>query len=72
MTISTTVPSFYTLDDYVPHVVAGVGWTGGWGGVSVVAGYDAVWEEFAVKARVDVKATEALVALRDGRLGGQG
>ena len=46
----------YTLDDYVPHVVGGVGWTGGWGGVSVVAGYDAVWEEGAVKGRVDFNA----------------
>ena len=27
---------------------------------SVVGAYDAVWEEFAVKARLDVKATEAL------------
>jgi hypothetical protein len=34
----------YALDDYVPHVVGGIGWTGGWGGVSVVAGYDAVWK----------------------------
>ena len=45
--------AFYTLDDYVPNVVAGLGWTGGWGGVSVVGGYDAVWEQFAVKARLD-------------------
>jgi hypothetical protein len=50
----------FELDDYVPHVVAGVGYAGGWGGVHVVAGYDAVWEEFAVKAKLDVKATEAL------------
>jgi hypothetical protein len=52
----------YTLDDYVPHVVAGVGYTGGWGGVKVVGAYDAVWEEFAVKARLDVKATETISA----------
>ena len=50
----------YTLDSYIPHVVAGVGYTGGWGGVSVVGGYDLVWEEWAVKARLDVKASEAL------------
>ena len=53
-------PVFYTSDDYIPNVVAGLGWTGGWGGVSVVGAYDAVWEEFAVKGRLDVKATEAL------------
>ena len=41
-------------------MVGGVGWTGGWGGVSVVAGYDAVWEEGAVKGRVDFNANDAL------------
>jgi hypothetical protein len=50
----------YTLDDYVPHVTGGIGWTGGWGGVSVVAGYDAVWEEGAVKGRIDFNASDAL------------
>jgi len=51
---------FYTLDDYVPHVVGGIGWTGGWGGVSLVAGYDAVWGEGAVKGRIDFNASDAL------------
>ncbi len=50
----------YTLDDYVPHVVAGVGYTGGWGSIKAVGAYDAVWEEWAAKVRLDVKATEAL------------
>ena len=50
----------YTLDSYVPHVVVGLGWTGGWGGITAVAGYDAVFEQFAGKARLDVKATETL------------
>ena len=50
----------YTIDLYIPHVVAGVGYTGGWGGVSVVGGYDLVYEEFAVKARLDVKASETV------------
>jgi Porin subfamily len=53
---------FYTLDDYIPNVVAGVGWTGGWGGVSVVGAYDAVWENFAVKGRLDMKFGEAFSA----------
>ncbi len=52
----------YTLDDYVPHVVAGVGYTGGWGSIKVVGAYDAVWEEFAVKARLDVNPTETITA----------
>jgi hypothetical protein len=50
----------YTLDDYVPHVVGGVGYTGGWGGVSLVAGYDAVHENGAIKGRIDFNATDAL------------
>jgi hypothetical protein len=50
----------YTLDSYVPHVVGGVGYTGGWGGVSVVAGYDANWEEGAIKGRVDFNANDAI------------
>ncbi len=50
----------YTIDSYVPHVVGGVGYTGGWGGVSAVVGYDSVWEEWAVKGRVDFNATDAL------------
>ncbi len=53
-------PDIYTLDDWVPHVVAGVGYTGGWGGIRLVGAYDAVWEQFAVKAKLDIKATEAL------------
>ena len=50
----------YTLDSYVPHVVVGLGWTGGWGGITAVAGYDAVFEQFAGKARLDFKVTETL------------
>lgn len=53
-------PDFYALDSYVPHVVAGVGWQGAWGGASLVAGYDAVWEQGAVKARVDFYPTDRL------------
>ena len=50
----------YTLDSYTPHVVAGVGWQGAWGGIGVVAGYDAVWEQGAVKARIDFYPTDRL------------
>jgi hypothetical protein len=50
----------YTLDSYMPHVAGGIGYTGGWGSVRVVAGYDSVWEQFAVKGKLDIKATEAL------------
>ncbi|NGO53479.1 porin [Allomesorhizobium camelthorni] len=51
----------FTLDSYVPHVVGGVAWTQGWGGISAVAGYDANWSEWAGKVRLDVNATEQLV-----------
>ena len=50
----------FGINDFVPHVVGGVAWTQGWGGVSVVAGYDSVLEEGAVKGRIDVNATEQL------------
>ncbi|MES0138932.1 porin [Mesorhizobium sp. M0016] len=52
--------NLHTLDSYVPHVVGGVAWTQGWGGISAVAGYDANWEEWAGKVRLDVNATEQL------------
>jgi hypothetical protein len=50
----------FTIDSYVPHVVGGAGYTAGWGGVSAVAGYDSVVEEFAVKGRVDFNASDAI------------
>jgi len=50
----------YAIDSYIPHMVGGLGYTGGWGGVSAVVGYDSVWEEFAVKGRVDFNAMEGL------------
>jgi len=53
-------PNLYTLDSYTPHVVGGIGWQGAWGGVSAVAGYDSVWEQGAVKGRVDFYPTDRL------------
>jgi len=50
----------FTIDSYIPHVVGGVGFTGGWGGVSMVAGYDSNVEEGAIKGRVDFNANDAL------------
>jgi hypothetical protein len=50
----------FTIDSYMPHVVGGASFTQGWGGISAVAGYDSVNEEWAAKARVDFNATEAL------------
>ena len=56
----------YTLDSYIPHVLAGVGYTGGWGGVSFVGAYDSVWEEFAVKARVGREGDRDDLCFPDG------
>jgi hypothetical protein len=52
----------YTIDSYVPHVVAGAKLTQDWGGVGIVGGYDSVHEVFAVKGRLDIKATENISA----------
>ena len=49
-----------TLDSYVPHVVGGVKYTAGWGGISGVVAYNSVWEEWAGKVRLDVKATDQI------------
>jgi len=48
----------YTIDSYVPHVVAAASFTQGWGGVSAVVAYDSVWEEWAGRARLDVNVAE--------------
>jgi hypothetical protein len=56
----TSPANLYTLDSYVPDVVAGVGWHGAWGGAAVVAGYDSVWEQGAVKGRLDFYPSDAL------------
>ncbi|WP_144377368.1 porin [Mesorhizobium amorphae] len=50
----------YTIDNYVPHVVFGGSYTQGWGKVSAVGAYDSVNEVWAGKARLDIKATDAI------------
>ena len=52
----------FTIDDYVPHVAAGVKYAKDWGGISAVVGYDSVWEEWAGKVRLDVTASETISA----------
>lgn len=49
-----------TIDDYVPNVVIGAKYTQGWGGISGVVAYNAPWEEWAGKVRLDVNATDQL------------
>jgi hypothetical protein len=50
----------YTINNYMPHVVAGASYTQGWGKIAVVGGYDSVNETWAGKARIDVKASDAI------------
>jgi len=52
--------ALYTIDSYVPHVTAGAAFTQDWGGISGVVGYDSVWQEWAGKVRLDVKASDAV------------
>ncbi|PSH66033.1 MULTISPECIES: porin [Phyllobacterium] len=52
----------YVIEDYMPHVLAGVKYEQGWGTISAIAGYDSNVEEFAGKARLDVKITDAVTA----------
>jgi hypothetical protein len=48
------------IDSYMPHVVGGVKYTAGWGGISGVIAYNSNWEEWAGKVRLDVNATDQL------------
>ncbi|MGN8021955.1 porin [Phyllobacterium sp. 22229] len=52
----------HVITDYVPHVIGGVKFEQGWGGVSGVVGYDSVVEEWGGKLRLDVKFTDTLSA----------
>ena len=49
-----------TIDSYVPNVVGGVKYTAGWGGISGVVAYNAPWEEWSGKVRLDVNATDQI------------
>ncbi len=47
-----------TIDDYMPHVVGGLKYAGGWGSLAAVAAYDATNEEWAGKIRADINVTD--------------
>ncbi len=63
--------SIYTIDSYVPHIVGGVKYTAGWGGIVGVVAYDSNLEEVAGKVRVDVKATDQIDLWVMGGYGGE-
>ncbi|MBA8839046.1 porin [Ochrobactrum sp. RH2CCR150] len=48
----------YIIDDYVPHIVGGLKYAGGWGSIAGVVAYDSVIEEWAAKIRGDVNLTD--------------
>lgn len=48
----------YTIDKYVPHVVGGLKYAGGWGSIAGVVAYDSVIEKWATKVRGDVNLTD--------------
>lgn len=59
----------YSIDSYMPHVVAGAKFTQGWGGIGLVGAYDSIHETWAAKLRLDVKATEAVSVFLMGGYG---
>jgi len=54
--------SGYVIDSYLPHLMGGVKFEQGWGGVSAIGGYDSNVEEFAGKLRFDLKFTDTFSA----------
>ncbi|GGA93416.1 porin [Brucella endophytica] len=50
----------YTIDSYMPHVVGGLKYTQGRGSIGAVVGYDANFEEYAVKLRADYNISDSL------------
>ncbi|MHC5306727.1 porin [Bartonella sp. LJL80] len=46
------------IDDYTPNFVGGLKFVQGWGGISAVAAYDAYYEEWAGKVRLDLNVTD--------------
>jgi hypothetical protein len=56
----TWVSDDNTIDSYMPHVVGGLKYTAGWGGISGVAAYNSNYEEWSGKVRLDVNATDQI------------
>ncbi|EFM56208.1 MULTISPECIES: porin [Brucella] len=48
----------YQIDGYMPDVVGGLKYAGGWGSIAGVVAYDSVIEEWATKVRGDVNITD--------------
>lgn len=46
-----------TINDYMPHVVAGAKYEQNWGTIAAVTAYDSVNNSWASKAKLDLKAS---------------
>ncbi|QND53485.1 porin [Phyllobacterium sp. 628] len=58
--------SDYVIDSYLPHLLAGVKYEQGWGGVTAIGGYDSNVEEYVGKLRLDVKFGDTFSAFALG------
>lgn len=48
------------IDDYTPNVLLGVKYQQGWGSIAAIGAYDAQWEEWAAKLRINLNVTDRL------------
>lgn len=48
------------INSYMPHIVAGLKFEQGWGGIAGSAAYDSNLREWAAKVRLDINMTDAL------------
>lgn len=48
------------IDDYTPNVLFGAKYVQGWGSIAAVGAYDAQWDEWAAKLRVNLNVTDQL------------
>ncbi|EJF88947.1 porin [Bartonella tamiae] len=50
------------IDDYTPNVLFGAKFAQGWGSIAAIGAYDARWEEWAAKIRVNLNITDRVSA----------
>ena len=60
----------YVIDGYVPHIVGGVKYQGGWGKIAGIAAYDSVIEDWSGKIRADVNITDQFSIWAQGAYSG--
>ncbi|MFC4625716.1 porin [Daeguia caeni] len=60
----------YIIDGYVPHILGGVKYQGGWGKIAGIAAYDSVIEDWSGKIRADVNITDQFSIWAQGAYSG--